>query len=135
MIGRKGQRPGTRELVVGNTPFTIIYRVHKIVIQIGRILHQARAMRCNPSFCVHHIALAGYPWIKSGVTRPAVSLGFDPGRLDHASPLRGFAAQVFGKLLRCAADYHTAIGEEFLRHGRRNEDLINLRVQTQNDFA
>ena len=42
LIGRKGQRPGTRELVVGNTAFTIIYRVHKNVIQISRILHQAR---------------------------------------------------------------------------------------------
>jgi toxin ParE1/3/4 len=42
LIGRKGQRVGTRELVVGNTPFTIIYRVHRTVIQIGRILHQAR---------------------------------------------------------------------------------------------
>jgi toxin ParE1/3/4 len=41
-LGRKGQRPGTRELVVGHTPFTIIYRAHGTVIRIGRILHQAR---------------------------------------------------------------------------------------------
>ena len=42
LLGRKGQRPGTRELVVSNTPFTIIYRAYKTVIRIGRILHQAR---------------------------------------------------------------------------------------------
>ena len=42
LVGRKGQRPGTREMVVGQTPFTIIYRVRGTVIQIGRILHQAR---------------------------------------------------------------------------------------------
>jgi toxin ParE1/3/4 len=42
LIGRKGQRAGTRELVVSHTPFTIIYRVRRTVIQIGRILHQAR---------------------------------------------------------------------------------------------
>ena len=42
LIGRKGQRPGTRELVVDNSPFTIIYRAHRTVIRIGRILHQAR---------------------------------------------------------------------------------------------
>jgi plasmid stabilization system protein ParE len=41
-IGRKGQRPGTRERVVANTPFTIVYRVHPKVIRIGRILHQSR---------------------------------------------------------------------------------------------
>ena len=42
LLGRKGQRPGTRELVVGNTSFTIIYRAHRTVIRIGRILHQAQ---------------------------------------------------------------------------------------------
>ena len=42
LIGRKGQRPGTRELVVGNTLFTIVYRVHGAVVRIGRIVHQAR---------------------------------------------------------------------------------------------
>ena len=42
LLGRKGQRPGTRELVVGNTPFTLIYRVHRTVIRIGRVLHQSR---------------------------------------------------------------------------------------------
>ena len=42
LIGRKGQRSGTRELVVSNTPFTIIYRVDNTVVRIGRILHQAR---------------------------------------------------------------------------------------------
>jgi len=42
LLGRKGQRPGTRELVVGNTPFTLIYRAHRTVIRIGRVLHQSR---------------------------------------------------------------------------------------------
>ena len=42
LIGRRGQRPGTRELVVGHTLFTIVYRAHRTVIRIGRILHQAR---------------------------------------------------------------------------------------------
>jgi addiction module RelE/StbE family toxin len=42
LLGRKGQRAGTRELVVGHAPFIIIYKVRRTAIQIGRILHQAR---------------------------------------------------------------------------------------------
>ena len=42
LLGRKGQRPGTRELVVGNTTFALIYRVYSKVIRIDRALHQSR---------------------------------------------------------------------------------------------
>ena len=42
LLGRKGQRPGTRELPVATLRFTIIYRLGATTVRIGRILHQSR---------------------------------------------------------------------------------------------
>lgn len=41
-IGRKGRRPGTRELVIGHSLFIAIYRITKRHIEIVRILHGAQ---------------------------------------------------------------------------------------------
>ena len=41
-IGRPGRVPGTRELVVTNTPYLIPYRVRDQIIEILRVLHAAR---------------------------------------------------------------------------------------------
>ena len=40
--GRAGRVPGTRELVVADTPFIIPYRVVEDTVQILRILHGKR---------------------------------------------------------------------------------------------
>ena len=40
--GRAGRIPGTRELVVADTPFIIPYRVVENTVQILRILHGKR---------------------------------------------------------------------------------------------
>jgi plasmid stabilization system protein ParE len=41
-IGKKGQRPTTRELPVAGTPYTLVYRVYARAVKIGRVLHQRR---------------------------------------------------------------------------------------------
>ncbi|HEY1780920.1 MAG TPA: type II toxin-antitoxin system RelE/ParE family toxin [Roseiarcus sp.] len=41
-IGRPGRAPGTRELVVSQTPFLVAYRVHGETIEILRVLHGAQ---------------------------------------------------------------------------------------------
>ena len=41
-MGRSGRVPGTRELVIPNTPFIVPYRVLGTTIQILRIFHGAR---------------------------------------------------------------------------------------------
>ena len=41
-MGRTGSLPGTRELVVSNTPYIIPYRVHEGAIEILRVLHSSR---------------------------------------------------------------------------------------------
>ncbi|MFI5094106.1 MAG: type II toxin-antitoxin system RelE/ParE family toxin [Candidatus Acidiferrum sp.] len=41
-MGRAGRVPGTRELVVPNTPYIIPYRVHAGAIEILRVFHAAR---------------------------------------------------------------------------------------------
>jgi len=41
-IGRPGRVPGTRELVIARTPFTVPYRLQGEVLQILRVLHGAR---------------------------------------------------------------------------------------------
>ena len=41
-IGRPGRVPGTRELVVPNTPYVVPYRVHASEVQILRVYHGAR---------------------------------------------------------------------------------------------
>ena len=41
-IGRPGRVPGTRELVIPQTPYIVPYRVQGEVIQILRVYHGAR---------------------------------------------------------------------------------------------
>jgi toxin ParE1/3/4 len=41
-IGRPGRVPGTRELVIPQTPFIVPYRLQRNVIQIMRVFHGAR---------------------------------------------------------------------------------------------
>ena len=42
LIGRPGQKPGTREYPIPGAPYTLVYRVTGGVIKIGRVLHQRR---------------------------------------------------------------------------------------------
>jgi toxin ParE1/3/4 len=41
-LGRAGQEPGTRELVVGRTPFVVLYRVRGKRVLISTIWHGAQ---------------------------------------------------------------------------------------------
>jgi len=41
-IGRAGRVPGTRELVVPNTPFIVPYRVKDNIVQVLRVYHASR---------------------------------------------------------------------------------------------
>ena len=41
-LGRPGCVPGTRELVVGGTPYVIVYRVEESAAVILRLLHGAQ---------------------------------------------------------------------------------------------
>ena len=41
-IGRRGGVKNTRELVVANTSFVIVYRVARGAVRIGRVLHSSR---------------------------------------------------------------------------------------------
>jgi toxin ParE1/3/4 len=41
-IGRRGRTPGTRELVISQTPFLVAYRIHNETIEILRVLHGAQ---------------------------------------------------------------------------------------------
>ncbi len=41
-IGRAGRVKGTRELVVGRTPFIVVYRIKGEVIQVLHLLHGAQ---------------------------------------------------------------------------------------------
>jgi toxin ParE1/3/4 len=40
--GRRGRKPGTRELVMAGLPYLVIYRIRGDVIEIARILHGAQ---------------------------------------------------------------------------------------------
>ncbi|MBF0369523.1 MAG: type II toxin-antitoxin system RelE/ParE family toxin [Magnetococcales bacterium] len=40
--GRLGPRPNTRELVIPNLPFIVLYRLDKNAIKILRVFHTAR---------------------------------------------------------------------------------------------
>lgn len=42
MMGRSGQRAGTREFPVPGTPYTLVYRVTDESVQIVAVLHGAR---------------------------------------------------------------------------------------------
>ncbi|EJW10339.1 hypothetical protein A33M_0177 [Rhodovulum sp. PH10] len=41
-LGRAGRVPGTRELVVGDAPFLVAYRVRNDVVEVLAVLHGAR---------------------------------------------------------------------------------------------
>jgi toxin ParE1/3/4 len=41
-IGRTGRVPGTKELIVPNTPFIVPYRVKDDTVQILRVYHSSR---------------------------------------------------------------------------------------------
>jgi toxin ParE1/3/4 len=42
-MGRTGRVPLTRELIVGGTPWIIVYRVRADVIEVIRVLHGAQS--------------------------------------------------------------------------------------------
>jgi toxin ParE1/3/4 len=41
-LGRAGRVPGTRELIVGGSPFIVPYRIREDVIEIITVFHAAR---------------------------------------------------------------------------------------------
>jgi len=41
-LGRAGARPGIRELIIGGTPYIVLYRVHDQRIVISNIRHGAQ---------------------------------------------------------------------------------------------
>ncbi len=41
-IGRQGRIAGTRELIIGRTPFILVYRLHGERIELIRLLHGAQ---------------------------------------------------------------------------------------------
>jgi plasmid stabilization system protein ParE len=41
-IGTRGKRPRTRHRIVTGYPYTIVYRIRRIEIQLLRVLHQSR---------------------------------------------------------------------------------------------
>lgn len=41
-MGRAGRVPGTRELIISETPYIIPYRIHDGQIEILRVFHTAR---------------------------------------------------------------------------------------------
>jgi toxin ParE1/3/4 len=41
-IGRPGEKPNTREWVIGRTPYRLVYRVKEDVIEILRVWHNSR---------------------------------------------------------------------------------------------
>lgn len=42
-LGRAGSEPGVRELIIGGTPYSILYRVRGNSVTIGTIWHAAQA--------------------------------------------------------------------------------------------
>lgn len=42
LLGRGGRVEGTRELVIANTPFIVVYRVKGRTAEILRVLHSSR---------------------------------------------------------------------------------------------
>lgn len=49
MIGRTGQRAGTREFPVPGTPYTLVYRVKEESVEIVAVLHGARNWKKGPT--------------------------------------------------------------------------------------
>lgn len=41
-MGREGRLEGTRELVISQTPYIVVYRVQQEAVEILRVLHSAR---------------------------------------------------------------------------------------------
>ncbi len=41
-LGRPGRVPGTKELVIPNTPYIVPYRVKEGIVQVLRVYHSAR---------------------------------------------------------------------------------------------
>ncbi len=41
-LGRAGRKPGTRELVIADTPYIVPYRVHRHCLMILAVLHGAQ---------------------------------------------------------------------------------------------
>lgn len=42
LMGRFGRVEGTRELVIANSPYVVVYRLKDDVVEILRVLHSAR---------------------------------------------------------------------------------------------
>jgi toxin ParE1/3/4 len=42
LLGREGRVDGTRELVIANTPYLVVYRVKGKTVEILRVLHGSR---------------------------------------------------------------------------------------------
>lgn len=42
MLGRAGWKDGTRELVIPNTPYIVVYRIEENRVEILAVLHGAR---------------------------------------------------------------------------------------------
>ncbi len=42
LMGRTGRVDGTRELMIANTPYIVIYRVNRSAVEILRVLHASR---------------------------------------------------------------------------------------------
>ena len=41
-IGRQGRRQGTRELVIGGTPYIVVYRIRLASVRVLAVMHGAR---------------------------------------------------------------------------------------------
>jgi len=41
-IGREGRRQGTRELVIGGTPYIVVYRIRLASVRVLAVMHGAR---------------------------------------------------------------------------------------------
>jgi toxin ParE1/3/4 len=41
-IGRDGRRSGTRELVIGRTPYIVVYRIRLASVRVLAVMHGAR---------------------------------------------------------------------------------------------
>jgi toxin ParE1/3/4 len=46
LVGKVGRVEGTRELVIINTPYFVIYGLRENTVEILRVLH---TLRCNPA--------------------------------------------------------------------------------------
>ena len=42
LMGRSGRLEGTRELIISNTPYIVVYRLKENIVEVLRVLHSAR---------------------------------------------------------------------------------------------